>query len=359
MIYLKDTTGLVPGLNALRFFSALFVIFLHLGSYDFAKKYGLQDLEIYISGTNGVYIFYVISRFFITNLSIDEIRRSGRFNYKLFLFKRTLRIFPLYYLGLFAIYLLSQFGITESNLTSWKYAIFYGYNFVPRSDYNGLIGSFHTLATEEQFYLIFGYILCVTYSGICHGKYQRLKFTLLASIAFLYLFLSYLLHPYLLKYQDEYFVNRWLIFSAQPIVIGCMAAAIRTKLANYIFRAISRNIYILRSIHIILVTISLYLYYDYAHTKSLHTLSLSIAILLIDLYLFRLTKIAAILQNSLLEYLGTISYGLYVWQSVIITTGPEDRWIASPYFSVILVFVAAYLSYEFFEKHFLKYKTKF
>ena len=145
------TTDNVSGLNALRFFGALLVILHHLGSHDWFVQLELVKWFRLFSGVTGVNIFYVISGFLITCLALDEIIKKGRFDFAKFLGRRALRLFPLYYLAVFTIAALAALEITQAEPEAFVYAITYAYNLVPKDFYNGLLGSFHTLATEEQF----------------------------------------------------------------------------------------------------------------------------------------------------------------------------------------------------------------
>ena len=70
----------VPSLNSLRFFGALSVIFLHLGSYAYFKEMGLEKYHVLVSGNTGVQLFYVLSVFLITVLAVNEINKREQFS---------------------------------------------------------------------------------------------------------------------------------------------------------------------------------------------------------------------------------------------------------------------------------------
>ena len=63
----------------------------------------------WLSGGLGVYVFFVLSGYLITTLALREERALGHLSYKAFYIRRTLRIFPLYYLAVLA-YCVILFG---------------------------------------------------------------------------------------------------------------------------------------------------------------------------------------------------------------------------------------------------------
>src|SRR5271168_3370525 len=87
-----------PSLNGLRFISAVAVIkehvLLHVGG-----------LKIFSYGWLGVDMFFVLSGFLIVTLLIREKQKSGRVDLKNFYVRRTLRIFPIYYLLIASVFL--------------------------------------------------------------------------------------------------------------------------------------------------------------------------------------------------------------------------------------------------------------
>jgi peptidoglycan/LPS O-acetylase OafA/YrhL len=79
----------------------------------------------------------------------------------------------------------------------------------------------------------------------------------------------------------------------------------------------------------------------------------------------------ASLENKILDYLGKISYSLYMWHNIAIICGLHVARYFNPqlddalsniiYYAVtfILTFIFSALSYEYFEMKFLKYKHLF
>jgi peptidoglycan/LPS O-acetylase OafA/YrhL len=90
------------GLNELRACAALSVLFAHVELYksrDGRPSLYTTPLDYFIGhlGENGVYLFFVLSGFLITFLLLEESARSGTIALRLFYLRRILRIWPLYY----------------------------------------------------------------------------------------------------------------------------------------------------------------------------------------------------------------------------------------------------------------------
>ncbi len=345
----------VPALTSLRFFGALSVIFLHLGSKQIFIDIGLERFHILISGITGVVLFYVLSGFLLTNLALQEIRNTNSFDFKKFFFRRALRLFPLYYLSIFAILLLGVFGVTRVKLVSFLYAMFYSFNFVPRDSYNGHLGSFHTLATEEHFYLFFAALFAISTMSL--GKWARFAIPMIL----LGIVVSVdQLRPTFATYSDDYFVARWTIFAIKPILVGCLAAFVYSSDTFRAFlRLIQSHPRIDAAFGLLLLIVFAGLYVGLAYHRSYSIAGIGFASFFVFLCRYSTSYTARILSFGPLVYLGTISYGLYVWQAVIIGTGGSSRWIPSGPASAALILVVSVLSYEYYEKWFLVKKSRY
>ena len=88
------------GLDGLRAFSISLVLIAQLlGTRNFHPPEVISRvLGIFSLGPLGVRVFFVISGFLITSLLLEEERRTGTVSLSCFHFRRTLRIFPPYYL---------------------------------------------------------------------------------------------------------------------------------------------------------------------------------------------------------------------------------------------------------------------
>jgi peptidoglycan/LPS O-acetylase OafA/YrhL len=123
-------------------------------------------------GWSGVQMFFVISGFLITGILIDSIHHPHYF--RNFYIRRSLRIFPIYYLTLFALLI---YGLVRGVDVSWQYFPYfltYTQNYIQpllfyQVGYWSSLPHTWSLAVEEQFYLMWPLIIYL-------AKPQRAKF---------------------------------------------------------------------------------------------------------------------------------------------------------------------------------------
>jgi peptidoglycan/LPS O-acetylase OafA/YrhL len=86
------------------------------------------------------------------------------------------------------------------------------------------------------------------------------------------------------------------------------------------------------------------------------------ALLIMWVYVNQSSRVVAILELSLLNYIGIISYGVYMWQGFFLSTGPDRAagqiWPPAPLIGLAGLCVVAPLSFHFFEKPFLDLKSR-
>ncbi|CAE6735144.1 acyltransferase family protein [Paraburkholderia haematera] len=152
------TNNRIAGFDGLRAIAVLMVFFQH-------RLFG----DIGEIGHLGVWIFFALSGFLIIGiLSAQRTRienNGSRFGAELkrFLFRRTLRIFPVYYLMLVVMCVLMAFGMASPELASgMPFHFAYLSNFWIGSVLHywpGRYSHLWSLAIEEQFYLVFAPLL--------------------------------------------------------------------------------------------------------------------------------------------------------------------------------------------------------
>lgn len=337
----------LPSLNSLRFFGALSVIFLHMGSRDWFQAAGLEEYHVLISGNNGVVLFYVLSGFLLTTLALSEIETQGKFKFVKFMGRRVRRLFPLYYLAISVLFGLNVLGIVKISWNSFVYALSYSYNFVPKAEYSQHLGPFHTLATEEHFYLLFAVIFLL--SNLVPNKWK--PFGLFLVFASTLLSLDLLL-PLASGSYDSHFVSRWTFIAAKPLFIGVLGAIVAnsTSLGVLPRRLIGRNYDSVKNLTLLLTFVGLYGSQVFSSNQTLT--SISFLALIIYLRETRDSRLSRVLSAPLLVYFGTISYGLYVWAAVLVGTSPGSWLMSNPLLLLLAVFLCSIVSFELLEKRF-------
>jgi len=145
----------VKSLDSIRAIAVLLVIVTHW----FPK-----DLFIYsvAKAFNGVDVFFTLSGFLITGILLQDRAEAEQFGqsrmqtFKNFFFRRVLRIFPIYYLTIFLIYLYNPSGED----IQFRYFLSFTSNFHYYAERSwGMLAHSWSLAVEEQFYLVWPWVV--------------------------------------------------------------------------------------------------------------------------------------------------------------------------------------------------------
>jgi peptidoglycan/LPS O-acetylase OafA/YrhL len=168
---------MTPGMDRIRGFDGLRAFALLL---VFLQHYTVIGAK-YATGGYGVWLFFCLSGFLIVRILVAERKRIEAAaqtvggGLRRFFWRRTLRIFPPYYLVLVVFTLLAAFhlvGDWTAKAAPWHYAylsnIYFGF---VEGRWVGRFGHFWSLAVEEQFYLLAAPVLLLAPSrwakGIC------------------------------------------------------------------------------------------------------------------------------------------------------------------------------------------------
>lgn len=179
-------------LDGLRGLAILLVVFYHFTLPHRSFHGGTSGgwLQVAQAGWMGVDLFFVLSGFLITGILIETRTQENYF--KNFLGRRFLRIWPLYYLDLFLLLVVlpavlpsvpSQLqGMQEKQAWFWLYGA--NWLFAIEGGFGTTSGGyFWSLAVEEQFYLIWPFVvyklsnralLRVSFSLLCISLVSRI-----------------------------------------------------------------------------------------------------------------------------------------------------------------------------------------
>lgn len=350
----------LPNITSLRFFLAIVVVLYHIPM--FCANQGIpyfDDFPLFHKGNEAVKVFFSLSGFLIIGQLYSEKQNTGTIALWSFFVRRMLRIFPLYYLilffGLFYYQLLmpwlgypvnNQYHLIEGLL----FAIFFMPNVFFLYKPGGIIEVLWSIGIEEQFYLFIAPLML----------WLRLRYI----IAFLALFSI----AYFVVYQLPYFSCLQLLRMAFfYFSISGLGAVLVIKYNFY------------KRFHPIFKYATGILFVLYFSTFLFSNALNSVAYELFSAVLFAVTVgfLAAepipVLENNRLKYLGKISYGLYMFHSIVIQVSGfiyikyisktvVPNWIVVVYFNVFVIVMTifvSHLSYNYFEKFFLKLKTKY
>ncbi len=346
----------IKGFDGLRALSIIMVLITHLGVISLFPKTDFFTIRIasLISGSTGVNVFFTLSGFLITYILIVEQTKNGKINIKNFFIKRFLRLLPPFFILLSIVFLLMQFNFVEKNYGSLLLSFFYLSNFSPNKYYLIELGHSWSLAVEEQFYLTWPFILQIL-------KRSRMYLFLL-SLIILSVAVIFIQKDLTIQISNTFLVfsntNRWTIPAIAPIAIGSLAATLLHKNKNLIV-LLFQNKYKMFVLSVLVFISPLYLSLSFFNFFNIIQ-AFGIGILLIWVFTNQDSKITEILNIRPLRYVGRISYGLYIYQGLFLTTGPTNKlFIQSFPQNILFTFIVAVFSYHFIEKKILALKNKF
>ena len=279
------------------------------------------------TGQHGVTIFFVLSGFLITSKLMEEKNATGSIDLRSFYLRRFFRLMPAAWVFL----LLAAIGavISDRSATAAR-GIFsslffwrnYAYLFGPD---HGLTGHFWSLSIEEQFYLVWPFLMVIA------GRRAIRWVAVTGAVAIaLYRFVSWdrLIQLPLWKICGTH-------LRADALLIGCVAALFLPLIKTYL-RA-------WMALPLLAALIACFIHYRALIPASE---SLTIAALLLVTSQCR-TAVFQVLDWKPLAFLGTISYGVYLWQQLFML---EVYGGGSVYLSFAFFAGAVATSYLFIEK---------
>jgi peptidoglycan/LPS O-acetylase OafA/YrhL len=360
----RKTAFYRPELDVVRFFAFLSVFIYHTAYYP-ADYFVQRHVPLWLAqivtsvaraGAYGVDLFFVLSAYLITELLLREKEEQGRLHVKSFYIRRMLRIWPLYYFFI-ALAALVPF-LNPEGAFNWRYVV----------PFLLLAGNWSTIAfgppqsaalplwsvsVEEQFYLLWPPIVArLSRRGIVIAAIAMIAMANIARVVVL------LLHG-----------GGWDVWAntfarLDPMAAGILLALLLRGNAPKIGPAL-RSAAIAGGI--LGIAITGYFAAPWGYTLPWRGTLISYPVVAAASTAIVLASIGISVRAGILEYLGKISYGLYVYHTACI-------WITDRYLQVrnglthmclreivalaLTVGVSA-LSYALLEKPFLNLKRRF
>lgn len=263
----------------------------------------------FIGGGLGVRLFFVLSGFLITGILLRERAGMNRntdergFLIRRFYIRRALRLTPIYYLTLI---LMAALNVPNTRETFWWHVCYLSnVNFALTNSWQKAVAPFWTLAVEEQFYLFWPLALLFT-------KSRKLLITAACLVpgAIVYRWISYRC--------DLAEIPMWVLppYSMDALLLGALIA-ISVKEGR------------LTSRHGLCLALALggfvIWFVSIFHSQAGDILSCASqtgCALFLGWVVLRASESGSglpwrILQNSILTYIGKISYGIYVLHNLV------------------------------------------
>jgi peptidoglycan/LPS O-acetylase OafA/YrhL len=371
-------------LNGLRFIAFLSVFIGHTFAFSRLKidsHIGNRIVGHFLMhGDLGVNFFFVLSGFLITFLLLKEKLEYHTISLKNFYIRRILRIWPVYFLTVVIGFLIIPTAYKEANhvylpfdidipLIKLKYYLSFTANY--DMIYNGvnylLVVVLWSISVEEQFYLTWPLI-----NKITHNFFFPVILFLLLIISFYYRW-NYYYDGSIIKYSTISVMN--------DLVIGSVIALFSFKYSAFKEFFLRMKSWIIISIYILFFVCLPMRGFIFLFSVNMHRFLVSIEPLLFSLFFafiileqnYARNSFYKICRIKFLDYLGTISYGLYCYHMIAIFSCSFlfnllfDKKVESSFsifilqstFSLLLTIFFGHLSYKYFETPFLKLKSKY
>jgi peptidoglycan/LPS O-acetylase OafA/YrhL len=337
-------------LDGLRALAVIAVVWQHTAGKAFSGT------PLATIGGEGVTLFFAISGFLITTLLLRERDRRGTIDLRAFYVRRTLRIFPIYYLTLLTYVVLVWAFERDSEagkqfFSNLPYFFTYTSNWFVELEERTIFYFAWSLAAEEQFYLVWPPLLV----WLATRK---------AGMAFIAVVAATLVaHQLALSAADDWQnAIKWMKRFPLAIVLGAGVALLlhgRTSFER-LLPILGRR----QSPAFFASLLAISLIFPDASGVLTHT---ACVLLVVSVCISKKHVLHAMLTWRPLVYVGTISYGVYLLHMLssnlasraLETLGLEPTWAVLFVATLAVSVVVAGLSFRYFESRFLLLKKGF
>ena len=345
----------VPELDGLRGLAIIIVILFH------------ANVSFFSGGFIGVDIFFVLSGFLITSLLIQEFDSTGTIKLNYFYMRRALRLGPALLLLLITFCILSFLLLNEEkatrNLIDALISLVYLSNWARAFNFHppDFLGHTWSLSIEEQFYILWPIILLLLLRA---KKKNRLHIICFAAMAAL---VSWLLRIYFVMSDVPLErVYNGLDTRTDSLMVGCVLGVLISSrlISEKVKDALSRWLkYIAPFSMVLLLFLSFTSNWqdNRIYYLGFFVVELLVAILILDIIINKNSMARKILAMRWLVWVGSISYGLYLWHYLVFRTmfALGFNGLMVVLLGTFVTFIIAICSYSFLERPMLKFKKPF
>jgi len=212
----------LPELDGLRGMAILLVLVFHYSRFVPSDSAGFKLTQYTNIAWCGVDLFFVLSGFLIGGILID--RKNSPNLFAVFYARRTLRIFPLYFLVFFSylIFLFVNLDIPylfDGQLPLWPFGMFLQNFSMAWTGTSGAayMGATWSLAVEEQFYLVFPLV-------VYFMPYRKLPYFLVSCIVLAIPLRAVLYHWFSADHHIAFYVL--MPCRADALAVGVLCAIV-------------------------------------------------------------------------------------------------------------------------------------
>ncbi len=371
----------IKGFDGLRAIAVLWVMFGHISpSLNWPVTAGYQKLVVLFANTGwiGVQLFFVLSGFLITGILLAK--KSQPHLLRNFYIRRSLRIFPIYYLFLFFFFILLPFfnialdwtnGAVENQIWYWTYL----QNFARPFTESGALAPLWSLAIEEQYYLLWPLLTLKL-------KPKQLVYVCIFMVVSAPIFRYVLFYDVLNLFDDagvaksatyNFTFARW-----DAIAFGSLLAVLinQQKVPKLLIEHAGKLLLV--TLFIILVNIAIFKNFS-AINSGVSLLNQTLAGILFVLLVYWVEggaslRLVNVLESAFFRYIGKYSYSIYLFHLPITVAWLEfykpdfselgaELTTLHLLFHFVLVLTATFalssLSWHFIEQPLLKFKHRF
>lgn len=388
--------GYIASLDGIRALAVMLVVFFHWPG-DHLRLHG---------GWIGVQIFFVLSGFLITRILLEEKKKPLKEYLSRFYVRRSLRIFPIYYLYLLFLGL-AYYGVKSISSgtngflqymagieDNWGYLYTYTYNFMQIG--NRMLGISYTnpravthlwsLSVEEQFYLFFPMIVYF----LSARTLQKAALGIIIGIPVLRGIAGY----FLLSMQPDVWWAGRVLYRNSLLQLDSFAFGILLALPFFkkyytmltapkvLFTALAVSIAIALGDAFLIGEDTLWsgLGFDnperqtYFHRHMYRFSLINLCAMLLIAHSVAGRPLLKIFENKYLIYIGRISYGIYLYHVLLKAITLEmlfrvfgrESVLHNYFFESIsfilylaIVFIISHLSFRYIETPFLRLKERY
>ncbi|MEP6691942.1 MAG: acyltransferase [Gemmatimonadaceae bacterium] len=334
----------IPSLDGLRALSICLVLVTHVAGTRGAPIAESIN-QLFDWGALGVRVFFVISGYLITHLLLTEQTRTGAIELARFYLRRTLRIFPPYYVYLVTVLVLGAAGvIAPQPVSALVHAFTYTTNYARAMSWE--LGHSWSLSVEEQFYLLWPVAL-----ALCSRRRAWIVPALAVVLCPLFRVAEF--HSAHSAWVDKSFET-----AADALASGCLLALFAPRLRQWrAYRALQDGVWFAAVPAVVLGALALGRHPHLSFLAGHAFANIGIALSVHWCIVHANGRVGRVLNSRPMTALGRVSYSLYLWQEIFLNRY-GTAWVNSFPANLLLALTAAIASHYLVERPALRMRPR-